>query len=461
MYNPKLHFHFTGIGGSGMSGLAEILLNLGFRVTGSDVKVGPPCERLKKLGATISSGHAANHLPDTTSLLVYSSAVALTNPELEEARRRGLPVVRRAEVLAELMRLKYGVGVAGSHGKTTTTSMIAAVMEQGKLDPTVIIGGQVRASESGGKLGRGDYLVAETDESDRSFLLLKPTIAVVTNIDAEHLSAYTSYMELEESFEQFVRAVPFYGLAVLCHEDVRVRELAARYSGRKISYGFSSQADIEARNIVCQPFVTSYDVYRHGEKLMHVDLPMLGQHIALNSLAAVAVGLEFGIGPDCIAQALSNFAGVKRRLEMVGQVAGVIVMNDYGHHPTEVRATLAAIRNGLMSSVGRFHVIFQPHRYTRTRDCLTEFVGAFCDCDNLIITDIYAASEEPLPGVDSHSLCAAIEHPNKRHVSSLDSALNTVISEVQPGDVVLCLGAGSIGALPDRLLAELSTKEAA
>ncbi len=460
MYNPKLHFHFTGIGGSGMSGLAEILLNLGFRVSGSDLKISSTCERLKRLGAVIHQGHAPQHIPETTSLLVYSSAVAPSNPELGEARRRGLPVIRRAEVLAELMRLKYGVGVAGSHGKTTTTSMIGTVLEHGGLDPTIVIGGQVKAAESGGKLGKGEYLVAETDESDRSFLLLKPTIAVVTNIDAEHLNAYASYAELESSFEQFVSAVPFYGLAVLCFEDPKLRELSERYRGRKILYGFSG-GEIQARNLQCRRFVTSYDVYVHGEKLLHVDLPMLGSHIALNSLAAVAVGLEFGISPACIAEALSNFSGVRRRLEVIGEACGVTVMNDYGHHPTEVRATLSAIRAGLGQGMGRLHVVFQPHRYTRTRDCFSDFLSAFVDADHLVITDIYAASEEPIIGIDGQSFCAAIDHSAKQFCGAIENAVHPIVGEVKPGDVILCLGAGSVGNLPERFLAELGTKQAA
>lgn len=461
MYNPKLHFHFTGIGGSGMSGLAEILLNLSFRVSGSDIKNSSTCERLSRLGAQISIGHAAANLSETTSLLVYSSAVALDNPELLEARRRNLPVIRRAEVLAELMRLKYGVAVAGSHGKTTTTSMIAAVMEHGGLDPTVVIGGQVKAIESGGKLGRGDYLVAETDESDRSFLLLKPTIAVVTNIDAEHLNAYASATELEESFEQFVQMVPFYGLAVLCEDDPKVRAFSKRYSRRKVSYGLSSDATLQARNIVCKKFVTSYDVYRGSEKILHIDLPMLGVHIAVNSLAAVAVGLEFGLSPAVISEALCSFSGVKRRLEVVGEARGITVMNDYGHHPTEVMATLAAVKSGFGTDLGTLHVVFQPHRYTRTRDCMKEFVGAFTHCDNLLLTDIYAASEAPIIGIDSAVLCEAIDHPRKRCIGDLDDCIPVLMAEAQAGDVILCLGAGSIGSLPEKVLAELAKRQAA
>jgi UDP-N-acetylmuramate--alanine ligase len=461
MYNPKLHFHFTGIGGSGMSGIAEILLNLGFRVSGSDLKSSSVCERLQKLGATVAVGHRAENVPDTTSLLVYSSAVTAANPELAEARRRGLPVIPRAAVLAELMRLKYGVAVAGSHGKTTTTSMTAAVLERGGLDPTVIIGGQVKSTGSGGKLGRGDFLVAESDESDRSFLLLKPTIAVVTNIDAEHLSAYSSPDDLENSFEQFVASVPFYGLAVLCTDDPKVCNLASRYAGRKVTYGFRDPAQLQAKNLVCKKFVTSFDVYRSGEFLLHVDLPMLGRHIALNSLAAIAVGLEFGISPDKIAEALSTFSGVKRRLEVIAEIRGITIMNDYGHHPTEVAATLAAVKQGFGEDLGRLRVVFQPHRYSRTRDCFEEFITAFKDADELLLTDIYSAGEEPIIGIDAQSLCAAIAHENKTHVGQIEAAIPRLVTEAKAGDVVLCLGAGSIGTLPERLVAEFSKKQAA
>jgi UDP-N-acetylmuramate--alanine ligase len=454
MYNPSLRFHFTGIGGSGMSGLAEILLNLGFKVSGSDQKLSSTTERLRALGAEVHAGHAAEHVPAEATLLVYSSAIEPTNPEVIEATRRGLPIVRRAEVLAELMRLKYGVGVAGSHGKTTTTSMTAAILERGGLDPTVVIGGQVKAMGSGGKLGRSDYLVAETDESDRSFLLLRPTVAVVTNIDAEHLSAYASLTELEESFHQFVRSVPFYGLAVLCADDPRVRDLAERYRGRKVTYGVSPDAQIRAVDIVPHRAGTSFVVERDGVGLCRVQLPMLGRHIVVNSLAAIAVALEFGIAPSVIAAALGDFSGVKRRLENLGEFQGVTVINDYGHHPTEVKATIQALRAGWGKELGRLHVVFQPHRYTRTRDCFALFLDAFTDADNLTVTDIYGASESPLEGISGETLASAISKPGARYIGALEEAGATVRGEVLPGDVVLFLGAGSIGAYAERFVAE-------
>ncbi|MBX7144995.1 MAG: UDP-N-acetylmuramate--L-alanine ligase [Oligoflexia bacterium] len=461
MYNPNLHFHFTGIGGSGMSGLAEILLTLGFKVSGSDLKRSSTSDRLQRLGAIVSLGHAADNLPASASLLVYSSAVSPNNPELLEAKQRGLPVIPRAEVLAELMRLKYGVAVAGSHGKTTTTSMTAAILEAAKLDPTVVIGGQVKSIGSGGKLGKGQFLVAETDESDRSFLLLKPTIAIVTNIDAEHLVAYSSQADLDASFEQFVRAVPFYGLAVLCVDDHKVADIAARYTGRKVTYGLSPSADIRAENLEFTPEMTCFDVIRHADKLMRVELPMLGRHIALNSLAAIAVGLELGVAPQTIAAALAGFSGVHRRLEVVGVAGGVTVMNDYGHHPTEVRATLAAVKSAYAGKVSRFTVIFQPHRYTRTRDCFVDFLDAFSDCDRLLMTPIYAASEEPIEGIDTQRLLEAMSHPQREFAADLDAALDRVLASAQPGELVLCLGAGSIGGLPERLVSSLEGRVAA
>ncbi len=455
MYNTKLHFHFTGIGGTGMSGIAEILINLGFKVSGSDAKLGPVTKRLGELGAVICQGHQATNVPAEASLLVYSSAVRQENPELVEARHRGIPVIRRAEVLAELMRMKYGVAVAGSHGKTTTTSMTAAILEEGGLDPTAIIGGIVKSTGSGGKLGKGEFLVAESDESDKSFLLLKPSIAIVTNIDYEHLNAYSSFSELEQSFEQFVRAVPFYGLSIFCLDDPRVRDLASSYSGRKTTYGVSPDADIRPANIVQKKNSSTYDVLKNGKLLCSVTLNVPGRHIVINSLAAIAVGLELNISPETISRALGKFTGVGRRLETVGEVSGITVMNDYGHHPTEVRATLKAIREGWGSELGTFHVIFQPHRYSRTKECFAEFLSAFQDCDKLYLTDIYAASEDPIEGISGQLLFDAVVHPTKQFIKELEDVVPQVLSNAKAGDVILCLGAGSVGTLPVRFIEEL------
>jgi len=453
MYNPKLHFHFTGIGGSGMSGIAEILLNSGFRVSGSDQKSSSVTDRLRRLGATIQIGHSAENIPADASLLVFSSAISQQNPEILEARNRAIPVIPRAAVLAELMRLKYGVGVSGSHGKTTTTTMIATILERGGLDPTVVIGGEVKSLGGGGaRLGKSEYLVAETDESDRSFLLLKPTVAVVTNIDTEHLSAYASLQELEDSFERFVQAVPFYGLAVLCLDDARVLKIAQRYNGRKMTYGFGEQAQLRATDLLFEPAAMSFTVWLGADSIARVRLPAVGKHLASNALAAFAVGLEFGLAPRIIAQALEAYPGVARRLEVCGELRGAVIVNDYAHHPTEIRATLTALRNAYGDKLKRLHVVFQPHRFSRTRDCFNDFIGAFAESDNLIVTDIYAAGEKPIDGIDAAKLCEAIDHPSKRHLADLNQCIEVIRSELQPGDVLACLGAGSIGGLPEKLL---------
>ncbi len=439
-----------------MSGIAEILLKMGFRVSGSDLKLSSLCQRLSECGATITEGHHRDNLPPTASALVYSSAVQLDNPEVLEAKARGIPVIRRAEVLAELMRLRFGVAVAGSHGKTSTTSLIAAVLEAARLDPTVIIGGLVKSIGTGGKLGRGEILVAESDESDRSFLLLKPSLAVITNVDAEHLDAYSSLSELEQSFEQFAHSVPFYGLAIFCIDDPKVREISERFKGRKVTYGFSPDAQLRAENVEPTELGVSFDVYRGEELLFHVDLPMYGAHFALNALAAVAVGLEFSVKPAVIAEALSRFEGVGRRIELCGVANGVRVFTDYGHHPTEIRATLRALRSSFKERTGRFHVIFQPHRYTRTRDCFAQFIEAFADCDHLILTEIYSAGQKPIEGISGDTLFQAIHHGEKEFAASLDQALDRALRTVKSGDILLCLGAGSVGVLPERLLGLLS-----
>ena len=453
MYNPKLHFHFTGIGGSGMSGIAEILLNSGFRVSGSDQRRSALTQRLERLGATIQIGHAAENLAADASLLVFSSAISPTNPEMVEAKRRAIPVIPRAAVLAELMRLKYGVGVSGSHGKTTTTTMIATVLERGGLDPTVVIGGEVKSLGGGGaRLGKSEYLVAETDESDRSFLLLKPTVAVVTNIDTEHLSAYASLQELEESFERFVQSVPFYGLAILCVDDARVQKIAASYDRRKMTYGFGAHAQLRASDLTFTPTAMTFKVWLGTESIANVRLPVVGKHLASNALAAFAVGLEFGLAPQIISEALAVYPGVARRLEVCGELHGALIINDYAHHPTEIRATLAALRSAYGPNLKRLHVVFQPHRYSRTRDCFDDFINAFEQSDNLIVTDIYSAGEQPIEGINGAKLCAAIDHPSKQHLSDLAQCVEVISAQLQPGDVLACLGAGSIGAMPEKLL---------
>lgn len=456
MYNPKLHFHFVGIGGSGMSGLAEVLLSHGFTVSGSDLKDSPTVKRLRELGAQISLGHKAEHI-GVANLVVYSSAVTLENPELKAAMERGLPLVRRAEVLAELMRLKYGVGVAGSHGKTTTTSLVGTVLQKGGLDPTVVVGGQLRDSNSGARVGKSEFLVAETDESDRSFLLLKPTVAVVTNIDSEHMSAYSSFQDLESSFEQFMNSVPFYGLGIFCVDCPKVRDLFNRYTRRKISYGFSVDAQIRAAEVTQSRGHSTCMVSIENE-IRKLELPLPGVHFVQNALAAIAVGREFGLPLDVIFDALKQFSGVRRRIEVVGKADGVTVISDYGHHPTEVRATLQAVRKGWIESGNTLRVIFQPHRYSRTRDSFADFLTAFENADEVLVTEIYSAGEDPIEGIDGKRFCDALQVEKKEFVSSLDEAIKRAPKGLKKGDVLLCLGAGSIGSLPEKILEALSPK---
>lgn len=458
MYNPGLHFHFIGIGGSGMSGLAEILLTSGFKVSGSDVKASDVSRRLEQLGATVFIGHAATNLPESASLVVYSSAITGTNPEIKEAKRRKLPLVRRAEVLAELMRLKYGVGVAGSHGKTTTTSMCSAILDAAGLDPTVVIGGQVKSLGTGGRLGQGDFLVAETDESDRSFLLLKPTVAIVTNIDDEHMNAYRSRKDLEESFNRFVQSVPFYGLAILCIDDPVVKRIASECKRRVVTYGFSPEAELQAVNVQPSPTGMKFEVVRKGESLGEFTLPMFGRHLVQNCTAAIGVGLEFNVPVETIRAALASFGGVKRRLEVMGESRGVTVMNDYGHHPTEIRATLKAVRECCGSQFKRLYVLFQPHRYTRTQLSWNEFLPVFTDADTLLLTDIYAASEKPIDGISGQSFFEAVEHEVKEYIPNIEDAVESLVPRLESGDLVLCLGAGSVGAMPEKILKALDER---
>lgn len=436
-----------------MSGIAEVLLRQGFKVSGSDIAFNDSCKRLSDLGANIIVGHRADNLPSDASLLVYSSAVKRDNPELVAAYNRKIPVVPRAQVLAELMRLKHGIAVAGSHGKTSTTSFIAHMLHSAGLDPTVVIGGKVNSiGGSGARLGKGNFLVAESDESDRSFLLLRPTIAVVTNIDSEHLDAYSSMVELEESFRTFINSVPFYGLAALCTDDPRLQKISASYERRQVTFGLGLDAEIRAVDIVPRRNGMSYSVLRKGEKILSLLLPMHGYHMVSNSLGAIAVGLELGLSPDHIKEGLESFPGVGRRLELIEEVRGVEVMSDYGHHPTEIRATIGALRQSRPES--KIYVVFQPHRYSRTKSCFVDFVGAFRDCDSVYVTDIYSASEDPIEGVTSEILTSALDHPNKKFIGEPKNFL-TSMPQLKGGDVVLCLGAGSVGHLPSQIIQAL------
>lgn len=449
------HVHFVGIGGSGMSGIAELLLNLGYTVSGSDLKLTPATGHLQALGATVFEGHSAAHVAGA-HVVVTSTAVRPENPEVGEARRRGVPVIPRAEMLAELMRLKYGVAIAGSHGKTTTTSMVALVLDKGGLDPTVVVGGRLSSFGSGARLGRGEFLVAEADESDRSFLRLTPTLAVVTNIDREHLDAYRDLADVQEAFVGFVNKVPFYGCAVLCVDDAPVAEILPRVERRVLSYGLSPRASVSARDLALRPTGSSYTATFEGRELGAVTVGVPGAHNVTNSLAAVAVGLDLELPFAAIQAGLAAFAGVDRRLQRRGEERGVLVMDDYGHHPTEIKATLEALR--LVAGERRTLVLFQPHRFTRTQALWDDFCRAFSGADVLRLVDVYPASEDAIPGVTSEALARAIVahgHQDAAWVGAVKDAGERLAREVKAGDVVLTLGAGNVWTAGEDLLRRL------
>jgi len=451
------HVHFVGVGGIGMCGLAELLHNQGYRVTGSDLRAGPTLERLRGLGIDVRVGHDVAHLGDA-DVVVYSSAVAATNPELREAERRKVPVIPRAEMLAEVMRLKEGIAVAGSHGKTTTTSLVAHVLAAAGLDPTAVIGGRVLApdaSPSTTRLGQGDLLVAEADESDGSFLRLAPAIAVVTNIDPEHLDHYGSYEALEEAFTVFANRVPFWGLTVLCLDHPGVQAILPRMTRRTTTYGFGSQADLVASDVAISGPGMRFEVRHRGKPLGEARIRLPGRHNVQNALATLAVALELDVPFRVAADALASFLGIERRFERKGEARGVSLVDDYGHHPAEIRATLASAREG---HSGRIVVAFQPHRYTRTRDLWDEFTAAFNDADVLLVTAIYPASEDKIPGIESGPLVEAIRahgHREAHFVANLEELPGRIASLAQRGDLVVTLGAGNISTLGERILAEL------
>ncbi len=459
MFFKQQHFHFTGIGGIGMSGIAEVLLNLGYTVSGSDLRLGPVTERLAKLGACIHEGHREENVAGAQALVV-SSAVRPENPEVVEARRRGIPVIPRGELLAELMRLKFGVAVAGSHGKTSTTSMIAAVLSHAGLDPTVVVGGRVGAmGGSNARVGKSDFLVVESDESDGSFLKLAPIVAVVTNIDREHLDHYAGIDEIRAAFSDFVNKVPFYGAAILCLDDENVRRILPSVNRRVITYGTSSQADLNIGECACAHFASEFRL-RHGERdLGPFRLNVPGFHNVLNSAAAVAVALELNVEPEIARQALAAYAGVERRFQVRGTARGVTVVDDYGHHPTEIRATLAAARECRFQ---RIHVLFQPHRYTRTRALMDDFAQAFHNADDVFVLDIYPASEPPIEGVTGAALAErmrAFGHRSVVFVGGMEAGIEAVARAARDGDLVLTLGAGSVSQAADRILAALRRPE--
>jgi UDP-N-acetylmuramate--alanine ligase len=452
--------HFVGIGGIGMSGIAELLANLGYAVSGSDVRASEVTARLSTLGVRVEIGHDAAHVGDA-DVVVFSSAIGRDNPEIVEARRRHLPIIPRAEMLAELMRLKVGIAIAGAHGKTTTTSMVALVLEQAGLDPTAVIGGRLSAFGSNARLGRGDYMVAEADESDRSFLKLTPTIAVVTNIDCEHMDTYGSFERIVDAFVEFSSKVPFYGAVVACIDDMSVHAMLRQISRRTITYGFAEHADVRGSHPVTDGRSGRCAVdFRirglpGGSGAGQMTLQVPGRHNLLNALAAVAVGLELGVPFDRIRAALAEFLGAERRYQVRGQTADVTVVDDYGHHPAEIAAVLTAARDGRPP---RIVAVFQPHRYSRTRDLREDFGPALALADVVVLTDIYAAGEEPIPGVTLEDLAAAVRTSasNVHVVARLNDVPAFVAGISRPGDLVITLGAGSIGAVGDRILAELA-----
>jgi UDP-N-acetylmuramate--alanine ligase len=458
MFAKAQRVHFIGIGGIGMSGIAEILLNLGYPVSGSDLKRSPVTERLAALGATIFEGHAAANVVGA-SVVVVSSAVNEANPEVAEARESKIPVIQRAEMLAELMRLKYGIAVAGMHGKTTTTSMIAAVLAAGGLDPTIVVGGRIDAMGSNARLGKSQYLVAEADESDRSFLKLSPILAVVTNLDREHMDCYRDMADVEDAFLTFMDRVPFYGAITACADDALLAAVLPRVRRRVYTYGFAADASFVCRLLPAGEGARSrFEVVAAGHLLGAFTLHVPGRHNVLNATAAIAIGTQLEIAPEAIATALAEFRGVDRRFQLKGLVRGVTVVDDYGHHPTEIRATLAAARD---CGYRQVHVIFQPHRYTRTRDLMEEFATAFDDADSVEMLDIYAASEEPIPGIDAEALAARVnatkpDRSKVHYAGSAADAVTAVAKRAQDGDLIMTLGAGSVSQLGPQVLDALS-----
>jgi len=460
MFFKKQHLHFTGIGGIGMSGIAEVLLNLGYTISGSDLKLTPITEHLAAMGAKIYEGHAASNVGGARALVV-SSAIDERNPEVQEARRLQIPVIPRGELLAELMRLKYGIAIAGSHGKTTTTSMTATILNHAGLDPTVMVGGRVATmGGSNARVGRSDFLVVESDESDGSFLKLAPILAIVTNIDREHLDHYASLEEIREAFIEFVNKVPFYGAAIVCLEDDNVKTILPAIRRRTITYGASTQADLEASEIACGPFASDFCLRYRQNALGRFQLHIPGRHNVLNATAAAAVALELEVSPDRIREALASFSGVDRRFQTRGKERGITVIDDYGHHPTEIRATLAAAR---LCGFRRVHVLFQPHRYTRTLHLLDDFGRAFHQADTVLVLDIYAASEQPVEGVNGEAVAERIRqfgHRGVEYVGTIERGVEAVAAVAQPGDLVLTLGAGSVWQAGDLLLARLKQEGA-
>ena len=455
MLHKKHKIHFVGIGGIGMSGIAEVLLNSGYVVTGSDLQESEATRRLRALGASVFVGHQEANLAGNPSVVVISTAVKYSNPEVLEARRRHIPVVPRAEMLAELMRMKYGVAVAGSHGKTTTTSMIAAVLSTAGLDPTMVVGGRVHMLGTNAKTGQGEFLVAEADESDGSFLLLSPTIAVVSNIDKEHMDFHQTMERLNESFLTFINKIPFYGLAVLCIDDANVHGLMSKVRKRFATYGLSAEADFSAQELKMSSSGVEFTALHQGQSLGRLRLHLPGRHSATNAMAAVAVAFELEIPFKQVTDALGAFTGIHRRFEIKGEPNGILVIDDYGHHPTEIRATIGAIRDSWKRPLT---VVFQPHRFTRTRDLFDEFLTAFEGADRLVLTEIYPAGEDPIPGATGEALYQAIKrkgHLDVQFVPDKSDIVAQLVDDLKTGDMALTLGAGDIYKIGEALVETL------
>jgi UDP-N-acetylmuramate--alanine ligase len=443
MLRKYQHIHFVGIGGIGMSGIAEVLLNLGFKVTGSDLSSSSITERLAKLGAHVSIGHKQENVAGA-DVVVISSAVKNDNCELQAATQQGIPVIPRAEMLAELMRMKFSIAVAGSHGKTTTTSMLAVILDRAGLDPTIVLGGRLDTLGSNARLGKGEFLVAEADESDRSFLKLFPTIAIVTNIDREHLDCYHDLEDIQKAFIDFANKVPFYGTAILCLDEPNIQSILPRIKRKRMTYGLSNQADLTAYDIELDAFKAKFTAAFAGERLGEVNLQVPGIHTIYNSLAAIEASLDIGIEFPLIKKALEEFKGADRRMQKKGEIDGILVIDDYGHHPTEIQATLSALRKGWNR---RIIAVFQPHRYTRTKFLHQDFGRSFYDSDIVIVTGIYAAGENPINGIKGELIADEIKafgHKNVIFIENLADIASKLLEIVKQGDIVLTLGAGNI-----------------
>ncbi len=448
----------VGIGGSGMSGIAEVLHNLGFTITGSDLKKSEVTERLEKLGIKIYYGHRPENI-NNAQILVISTAIPSDNPEVVAAKEKGIPVIRRAEMLAELMRIKYSVAVSGSHGKTTTTSMIGTVLERAGLDPTLVVGGRLRGLGTGAKIGQSEFLVAEADESDGSFLMLFPTLAVITNIDREHLDTYGDFENLKKAFIKFANSVPFYGAAIVNLDDPNNQDILPEIKKRLITYGLKRQAEINAREITLSSNGSKFKVFKNDEEITEVELKIPGIHNVKNALAAFAVGLEMDISPEVIRDALKEFRGVMRRMEIKGEVNGITFMDDYGHHPSEIDAVLETLGKFWQ---GRIIVIFQPHRYTRTKLLYHEFGKVFHEADIVVITKLYPAGEKPIPGIDSSVIYEEVKksgHKGVYLIEDRDEVKNFVMNQLKPGDLVLTLGAGDVWKIGVDILKTLKNEK--